>query len=237
MITTKQPTDDMIEVAIVSMEEALVADGETIPEGRARSRAGRRCRPARPPPPSATQPDAPPTPPRCRRRSDRPADRGRAEPAEEPMTDALDAKLAELAHQYDEVQARARHRPRSSPTRTQIRRLGQRARPPGAGRRGATASSSDVASRARRRPRAARQRRRTTRCRTWPARRSRGSRPTRRAGRGPQGPAPAARPQRRPRRHRRDPGRRRRRGGGAVRRGAPAHVHPLRAARTASAPT
>ena len=33
MITTKQPTDDMIEVAIVSMEEALVADSETVPEG------------------------------------------------------------------------------------------------------------------------------------------------------------------------------------------------------------
>ena len=32
MITTKQPTDDMIEVAIVSMEEALRADGETLPE-------------------------------------------------------------------------------------------------------------------------------------------------------------------------------------------------------------
>jgi uncharacterized protein YqhQ len=33
MITTKQPTDDMIEVAIVSMEQALEADGETIPVG------------------------------------------------------------------------------------------------------------------------------------------------------------------------------------------------------------
>jgi uncharacterized protein YqhQ len=33
MITTKQPTDDMIEVAIVSMEEALTADGELVPEG------------------------------------------------------------------------------------------------------------------------------------------------------------------------------------------------------------
>jgi len=32
-ITTKQPTDDMIEVAIVSMQQALVADGEAIPEG------------------------------------------------------------------------------------------------------------------------------------------------------------------------------------------------------------
>ena len=32
-ITTKQPTDDMIEVAIVAMEEALRADGETVPAG------------------------------------------------------------------------------------------------------------------------------------------------------------------------------------------------------------
>ncbi len=31
MITTKQPTDDMIEVAIVSMQEALTADGEPVP--------------------------------------------------------------------------------------------------------------------------------------------------------------------------------------------------------------
>src|SRR6188472_2675052 len=33
MITTKRPTDDMIEVAIVSMEEALEADGEAVPGG------------------------------------------------------------------------------------------------------------------------------------------------------------------------------------------------------------
>jgi uncharacterized protein YqhQ len=32
-ITTRQPTDDMIEVAIVSMEQALLADGEALPEG------------------------------------------------------------------------------------------------------------------------------------------------------------------------------------------------------------
>jgi hypothetical protein len=32
-ITTRRPTDDMIEVAIVSMEEALKADGEALPEG------------------------------------------------------------------------------------------------------------------------------------------------------------------------------------------------------------
>ena len=33
MITTKRPSDDMIEVAIVSMEQALVADGESVPAG------------------------------------------------------------------------------------------------------------------------------------------------------------------------------------------------------------
>ena len=33
MITTRQPTDDMIEVAIVSMEQALEADGESLPAG------------------------------------------------------------------------------------------------------------------------------------------------------------------------------------------------------------
>lgn len=33
MITTKQPTDDMIEVAIVAMEEAMKADGEPLPAG------------------------------------------------------------------------------------------------------------------------------------------------------------------------------------------------------------
>jgi uncharacterized protein YqhQ len=32
-ITTKQPTDDMIEVAIVAVEEALRADGESVPAG------------------------------------------------------------------------------------------------------------------------------------------------------------------------------------------------------------
>ncbi|HEX5239423.1 MAG TPA: DUF1385 domain-containing protein [Candidatus Limnocylindrales bacterium] len=34
-ITTKQPSDDQIEVAIVSMEQALVADGESVPPGSA----------------------------------------------------------------------------------------------------------------------------------------------------------------------------------------------------------
>ncbi len=35
MITTKQPSDDQIEVAIVSMQQALEADGEVVPEGSA----------------------------------------------------------------------------------------------------------------------------------------------------------------------------------------------------------
>jgi uncharacterized protein YqhQ len=35
MITTKVPTDDMIEVAIASMEEALIADGNVVPAGSA----------------------------------------------------------------------------------------------------------------------------------------------------------------------------------------------------------
>ena len=34
-ITTKRPTDDMIEVAIVSMEQAILADGGTLPAGSA----------------------------------------------------------------------------------------------------------------------------------------------------------------------------------------------------------
>jgi uncharacterized protein YqhQ len=36
LITTKQPTDPMIEVAIVSLEQALMADGEQLPEGAGR---------------------------------------------------------------------------------------------------------------------------------------------------------------------------------------------------------
>jgi uncharacterized protein YqhQ len=43
-ITTRQPTDDMLEVAIVSLERALDADGRAIPEGSAQFAA----RPLRP---------------------------------------------------------------------------------------------------------------------------------------------------------------------------------------------
>ena len=54
MITTKQPTDDMIEVAIVSMEQAILADGETrCPAGSADLRARAACRAGRGPRPRA----------------------------------------------------------------------------------------------------------------------------------------------------------------------------------------
>src|SRR3954451_2466734 len=69
-ITTKQPTDDMIEVAIVSMEQALVADGESVPEvsGAFEQRAmkfdtGATDVPASPASAPATTPAAPPDPP------------------------------------------------------------------------------------------------------------------------------------------------------------------------------
>ena len=62
-ITTKQPTDDMIEVAIVSMEEALVADGEAIPADSADFlRRPMDLAPAPATPPVATAPPAPTAP-------------------------------------------------------------------------------------------------------------------------------------------------------------------------------
>jgi uncharacterized protein YqhQ len=68
MITTKQPTDDLIVVAIVSMEQALVADGERWPEGSAdieRQPLDTVAKPsgARVPPPAQGQPPAPIQPP------------------------------------------------------------------------------------------------------------------------------------------------------------------------------
>jgi hypothetical protein len=75
MITTKQPTDDMIEVAIVSMEQALIADGEAVPSGSGafESRPMEFAPPAEtvtdlptpaaPPPPPAAVPPLPSDPP------------------------------------------------------------------------------------------------------------------------------------------------------------------------------
>jgi uncharacterized protein YqhQ len=66
MITTKRPTDDMIEVAITSMEEALVADGNEVPAGstdfeREPMRLGKRAGEAGPPD-SIELPEGPRTP-------------------------------------------------------------------------------------------------------------------------------------------------------------------------------
>ena len=65
MITTKRPTDDMIEVAITSMQEALVADGNAIPDGstmfdRAPMREGAPERLSTPDPAPVAATDEPP---------------------------------------------------------------------------------------------------------------------------------------------------------------------------------
>ena len=172
-ITTKQPTDDMIEVAIVSMEEALVADGESIPEGSAdferrpdapRTGSGRRWRrrltdirvPGRP-----TGPD--------------PADR----PATRAMSD-LDAKLAEVAATVRRdpgrpVAARDLDRPGRDPP------AGPGAVAPRAGRRGVPPAGGHPGRARPVRASCATPRTPTTRCARWRATRSSGSRPTRRA--------------------------------------------------------
>ena len=115
MITTKQPTDDMIEVAIVSMEQALVADGEAVPAGSATFERDR------------WPPDAAPTAATDMRRRDRsPAAARPPLPTDPPpgVMSELDAKLAEVARQYDEVQAEL-VAPETSTDPSAIRRLGQ----------------------------------------------------------------------------------------------------------------
>ncbi len=103
MITTKPPSDDMIEVAIVSMEQALVADGEAVPDGSTPfAREPMRARPA--------------ARVRARRRDPR-------RPAAGVMSE-LDAKLAEVARRYDEVQNDL-GRPEVTSDPSEIRRLGQ----------------------------------------------------------------------------------------------------------------
>ena len=91
MITTKQPSDDQIEVAIVSMEQALAADGETVPEG-------------------SDMPERAPLDP--------------IEPAAADGMSGLDDRLAEVARQYDDVQAQL-VLPETSADPDAIRRLGR----------------------------------------------------------------------------------------------------------------
>ena len=210
MITTKQPTDDMIEVAIVSMEQALVADGETVPDGVRRVRAATDDLPttAATVPTCGTATAPGPAAPRARR----PAAPDR--PAAGVMSD-LDAKLAEVARQYDEVQAelarprRRPTRPRSAGSARSWRGSNRSSRRSGGWRRPGPSWPARASCATRPTP--------TTSCRDGP-RRDRPARGGRGApDRGAQGPPPAARPERRPRRDHGDPGRRRRRGGRAVR--------------------
>ena len=59
-ITTKQPTDDMIEVAIVALEQALAADGEALPEDAGTIERAPLGRPAPAPPDMVAGPEATP---------------------------------------------------------------------------------------------------------------------------------------------------------------------------------
>jgi uncharacterized protein YqhQ len=62
MITTKRPDDDMIEVAITSMQEALIADGNAVPAGSTAFERAPMDLPAEPAEPAPTGvPDAPAT--------------------------------------------------------------------------------------------------------------------------------------------------------------------------------
>ena len=171
MITTKQPTDDMIEVAIVSMEQALVADGESVPTGPASSSSAR-C--------ASTRLHRAPSPTRDGRRRATASDEGAGSRSDRPaarvMSD-LDTKLAEIARQYDEVQAEL-SRPETSTDPAAIRRLGQemaRLEPVVEAYRRLEATRPNWPARAtfvtRRMP--------TTSSRRWPATRSIDSSPTR----------------------------------------------------------
>ena len=115
-ITTKQPSDDMIEVAIVSMEEALWPTARRSRLARPSSSGSpMRLGPA-PAGDEAPETDTPaPTAPPVQTAADRPATRA--------MSD-LDAKLAEVARQYDEIQADL-SLPETSTDPAAIRRLGQ----------------------------------------------------------------------------------------------------------------
>ena len=220
MITTKRPTDDMIEVAIVSMEQALVADGESVPVGLgclrpsadARGDPGRRGRRGR-------DRSAVPDDRVGRVAADPAADHGLARserPAARDMSD-LDDKLAEIARQYDDLQVELA-KPETSDRSVGHPPAGPGDGPPRAGRRRVPAAGGHPGG-ARRRARAARVGRRRRRAQGHgprgdrPARARRGA-----ADRGAQGPPPAPRPERRPRRDHGDPRRRRWRRGRPVRR-------------------
>ena len=104
-ITTKQPTDDMIEVAIVAMEQALAADGEPVPPGGLDLARDLMPDPARPRPRSARC--------RCRRRrgGGRPSPPIRRSPADaataRPMTDDRPRRQARASSRASTTTSRA----------------------------------------------------------------------------------------------------------------------------------
>ena len=198
MITTKQPTDDMIEVAIVSMEQALVADGEAVPAGSRRLRAAVRWTspapaetmtdlpaPAAPPPPASAA-DCRPTRRRGDERSRRQA-RGRSPASTTTSRPSWRA-------------------PRPSTDPDAIRRLGQelaRLEPVVAAFRRLEATRTELAgARELRDGSEADDEMQRDGARGGRAARGRRDPPARRA----QGPPPATRPERRPRRDHGDPG-------------------------------
>ncbi len=166
-ITTRQPTDDMIEVAIVSMEQALAADGEAIPDGsaafereplaRGRGAAagpfGRRAG-------RGGRGDRAGTAWRSRRPARRPGCpapvAGPVETERPALGRMIDAKLLEVVARYDAVQAElAQPETCDRPGRDPAARPG--AGPARAGRLGHPPARADPR-RAGRRPRAARRR-------------------------------------------------------------------------------
>ena len=221
-ITTRQPTDDMIEVAIVSMEQALQADGEPLPAGSGTLRA--------------------------RRRWTLPGERPRRAPARRRRRAGHDRSAAPGSMSGDADRHRSRRPPRARSSASTTDVQAELATPEvstdpdGSGRSARSCPGSSPSSRP-----SARSRRPAP---SWPARARCATAATRdpemkamvadeierltadedAAPRGAQGPPPAARPERRPRRDPRDPGRRRRRRGRPVRRGALPDVRPLRGA-------
>ena len=154
MITTKQPTDDMIEVAIVVDGGGAAGRRRAVPDSTDRSSATRCAWRRR----GATR-DVAGQPRRAEppRRDPRPAVPGLTRRASDGSTSDLDAKLAEVARQYDALQAElARPEVAADPDAAPPARPGAGAA--GAGRRGLPRSCDAIRERAGRRARAARRR-------------------------------------------------------------------------------
>ena len=227
MITTKQPTDDMIEVAIVSMEQALEADGEAVPAGSGDfPREPLVFGLAEAQPPVATGATSP------RAGADRPAARlvSDARLASATARERASTPSSPRSHASTTISRPSWHAPRRPRDPAALRRLGQelaRLEPAVEAFRALEATRAELAGARELRDSADSddELRAMARDEIDRLEARRGA-----PARGAQGPAPAARPERRPRRHPRDPGRGRRRGGGPVRGRALPDVPPLRRA-------